>query len=85
MLDGQLDAAVNELAEGFIGGEALFDLRDTVSPDEAANGLATMDVSEFVVGAVTARMLRVHAATAGAPTDLILQRDTSGMHGAELQ
>jgi hypothetical protein len=84
LLDGQLDPAIHELSEALVGGEPRFELSDAVGTNETANGFAAMDVGKFVVGTMTAWMVGIHATTACASTDLILHRDTSGVHRTEL-
>jgi len=79
LLNRQLDPAIRELAEGLVGGEALFDFIGTLGTYKAAHRFAAMDVGKLVVGTMPARMLRIHTAAAGASTDLILHRDTSRM------
>ena len=85
LLDRQLDPPIDELAEGLVGGEALFDLIGAVGPNEATNRFAVMDVGELVVWTMTLRMLRVHASASGSTTDLILHRNASRVHWPEFQ
>ena len=83
LLDAQFDPAIHEFPESLVDREALGNGGDRVGTDKAAHGFTVMDAGQFVVGPVPVRRLRVHAATTGAPADLILARHASGMHGAK--
>jgi hypothetical protein len=72
LLDGKFYPTVHELTEGLVSCQSPFDRIGTVSPNETADGFASMDIGKLVVRAVPAGMVRIHAATASASTDLIL-------------
>jgi len=83
-LDGPLDPSVNKLAEAFIDGEPFAESLCGSCPDETTDRFAAVDVGQFVVRAVPLGVFRVCASAAGASADLVLFRDASRMHGAEL-
>jgi hypothetical protein len=82
-LDGQLDPSVGQLAKGLVGLYARLDLIDTVSPNKAADLLASMDVEEFAVWPVALRVVWILALASFLPADLILKRNAAWLHRPE--
>ncbi len=61
------------------------DLFDTISADEPADLLATMDIREFAIGTVPLRVGWMLAFAPLSSADLILRRGAAWMHGAKGQ
>jgi len=59
------------------------ELISTVSPNEAADLLPSVDIEEFAVGAVALRLGGVLALASLLSADLILERDAAWMHRPE--
>ncbi len=82
-LNGQGDPAIHEFTEPFIDNQTFLQLRFVSGSDKATDRLPSIHVGEFVVGAVTLGVFRVHTSATGAATDLVLTGYISRVHGAE--
>ena len=81
--DAEFNPAIHEFTEPLVGGELLEEFFDAVGSHETADGSSTMNIGQFVIGAVPMRMIRMHASASGVSADLVLTGDAAGVHGIQ--